>query len=87
MAEKKIADGISAEAAVRRELEARYGDKLKDVSFRKSWLTSSVNQQLWEVEGTLKRKAGVLKTETRSFKYQIDAVSGMIIGHEEVTPK
>ena len=87
MAEIKIADGSSAESAVRRELEARHGSKLKDISFRKSWLTTSVNQQLWEVEGTLRWKSGFLKTETRNFRYQIDAASGLIIGHEEITPK
>jgi len=87
MEEKNITVGTDAESAVRRVLEARYGDKLKQIKFRRSWLTASASQQLWDVKGTLKLKRGLLPTATRNFRYQIDAITGVIIGHEEVTPK
>lgn len=87
MAEKKIADAPAAETVVRRALEAQYGDKLKNLSFRKCWYSSSGEQEFWDVEGTLIRKKGLCRKETKNFRYQIDPDTGNIIGYEEIIPK
>lgn len=85
---KKVPDGSSAEAVVRKQMEAQYGNGLKSIQFRKSWYASAGAREFWEVEGTLVRKKGLLglSKESRVFKYQIDPLSGNIIGHEEMSP-
>ena len=91
MMQKKIPDGDAAEAVVRRQLESIYAEKLKAISFRKAWHTpvGSSGSGLWDVEGTFQYKKGLfgLFTGKRAFRYQIDAETGNIIGHEEITPK
>lgn len=89
MTEKKISDGDAAESVVRRHIEARYGDKYRGISFRKAWYTpvGSSGSGLWDVEGTFEFKKGLLRKARRTFKYQVDAETGNIIGHEEFTPK
>ncbi len=87
MAEKKIADASAAETVVRRALETQYGDKLKSLSFRKCWYSSAGKQEFWDVEGTLKRKKGILSKETKNFRYQVDPDTGNIVGYEEIIPK
>jgi hypothetical protein len=89
MIQKKITDGDAAEAVVRRQLESIYSEKLKKISFRKAWQTpvGSSGSGLWDVEGTFQYKKGLLGTEKRAFRYQIDSENGNIIGHEEITPK
>jgi hypothetical protein len=87
--QKKIADGDAAEAVVRRKLESIYGEKLKGISFRKAWHTpiGNLGSGLWDVEGTYKYKKLLWFKGTRVFRYQIDAETGNVIGHEEITPK
>jgi len=87
MAEKKIADASVAETVVRRALETEYGDKIKSLVFRKCWYSAAGRQEFWDVEGTLIRKKGMLRKETRNFRYQVDPDTGNIIGHEEIIPK
>ena len=87
MIEKKIADAEAAETVVRRSMENQYGAKLKSLSFRKCWYSASGEQEFWDVEGTLVRKKGLCRKETKNFRYQIDPDTGNIIGHEEVVPK
>ena len=87
MAEKKIADATAAETVVRRQMEAQYGDKLKGVSFRKSWYSVAGAQEFWDVEGTITRQKGLLGKEMRNFRYQIDPNTGNIMGYEEFAPK
>jgi hypothetical protein len=89
MIQKKITDGDAAEAVVRRQLESIYGERLKNISFRKAWQTpvGSSGSGLWDVEGTFQYKKGLLGKEKRAFRYQIDSENGNIIGHEEITPK
>jgi len=87
MAEKKIADATAAEMVVRRALETQYGDKLKNLSFRKCWYTSAGTKEFWDVEGTLTRKKGILSKERKNFRYQIDPDTGNIVGYDEIIPK
>lgn len=87
MAERKVADATAAETVVRRQMEAQYGDRLKSISFRKSWYSAAGGQEFWDVEGTIARKKGLLGKETRNFRYQIDPNTGNIMGYEEVEPK
>ncbi|MDD5288425.1 MAG: hypothetical protein PHY28_04870 [Dehalococcoidales bacterium] len=87
MIQKKIADGSGAEGVVRRQMEAQYGDKLKNVYFRKSWLSNAATQQFWEVEGTVEWKKGLFSKQKRNFRYQIEPEQGNIIGKEEIAPK
>jgi len=87
MVEKKVDDVPAAEMVVRRALETRYGDKLKNITFRKCWYSASGEQEYWDVEGTLRRKKGILSKEIRNFRYQVDPEKGSIIGYEENIPK
>jgi len=89
MVQRKIEDGDSAEAVVRRQLESIYGEKLRGILFRKAWYTpvGSTGSGLWDVEGTFQYKKGLLGKEKRAFRYEIDSETGNIIGHEEITPK
>ena len=79
--EEKVGDAFGAEAVVRRTLEAQYGDKIKELSFSKSWYSSAGSKEFWDVEGVLRLKKG--KVKQRSFRYQIDPVSGEIMGYQE----
>ena len=72
---------------VRRELETKYGGKLKSVVFRKCWYSVTGTQGFWDVEGTLVRKKGICSKETRNFRYQVAEDTGNIIGYEENVPK
>ena len=87
--DNKIVDGNGAESVVRRQLESIYGEKLKDIFFRKAWHTpiGTSGAGIWEVEGTFRFKKGLFSTKKRVFRYQIDSENGKIIGHEEITPK
>jgi len=87
MEEKKVADVNAAEMVVRRTLETRYGNKLKSVSFRKCWYSASGQQEFWDVEGTLERKKGLASKEIRNIRYQVDPITGNIMGYEENVPK
>ena len=87
MAEKKIADAKAAETVVRRQMEAQYSNKLKNIYFRKSWYSVAGTQEFWDVEGTVIRKKGLMGQEMRNFRYQVDPNTGNIMGYEEVTPK
>ena len=82
MMQKRIADATAAEAVVRRVLDDQYGNKLKVLSFRKCWYSAAGKQEFWDVEGTLIRKKGILGSEARNFRYQVDPDTGNIIGYE-----
>ena len=83
MSEIRIEDAVSAQAAVRRHLDAQYGsDKIKNISFSRSWFNPGPHLEVWEVEGDIIIKKGVFSKEHRHFKYQIDSISGRVIGYE-----
>jgi len=81
--EKKISDVPAAEMLVKRAMETRYGNKLKNVSFRKCWYSAAGQQEFMDVEGSIELKKGFMGKETRNFRYQIDPKSGNIIGYED----
>ena len=79
----KIDDAVSAQAAVKRHLEAQYGsDKIQNISFSRSWFNPGTTMDVWEVEGDITIKTGIFSKDQRHFKYQIDALSGRVIGYE-----
>jgi hypothetical protein len=86
MMQKKIADATVAEAVVRGMLENQYANKLKLLSFHKCWYSAAGKQEFWDVEGTLIRKKGILGSEARNFRYQVDPDTGSIIGYEISIP-
>ena len=88
--EAKILDASGAQMATRRHFEAQYGlNAIADMKFSKCWYTPGPMREVWEVEGHAVIKKGCLAaffgsgTEQRHFKYQIDAVSGNVIGFEQ----
>ncbi len=81
--EKKISDVPAAEMLVKRAMETRYGNKLKNVSFRKCWYSAAGQQEFMDVEGSIELKKGLMAKEIRNFRYQIDPKSGNIIGYED----
>lgn len=79
--ERKIRDALDAEAAVRRKLEAQYGDNLCEFLVLKSWYSCSGTREFWDVEGTLRLKKG--KVKRKSIRYQVDPMAGDIFGYQE----
>jgi hypothetical protein len=63
-------------------LEAQYPGKVLEVRVTKVWFQLGRTMELWEVEGIVTLKAGLLKKEQRPFKYQIDPTTGEIVGFE-----
>lgn len=83
MSGTRIDDAVSAQAAVRRHLEAQYGaDKIHNISFSRSWFNPGTTMEVWEVEGDITIKKGLFSKEHRHFKYQIDSATGRVIGYE-----
>jgi len=83
MSGTRIDDAVSAQAAVRRHLEAQYGtDKINNISFSRSWFTPGTTMEVWEVDGEVIIKKGLFSKEHRHFKYQIDSSTGRVIGYE-----
>ena len=90
MAEKKIVEASAAESAVRRHLQAQYGDKLKSLFVTKCWYVPAPTSQArehYDVEGTLTKKKGILRTEKENFRYQVATDDGSIIGYDKIIPK
>ena len=80
----RIEDATAAEFAARRYLESQYPGKAIEVKFSKIWFVGGKWKDVWEVEGILSmRKAGILK-DRKSFRFQIDAETGDVIGYENV---
>lgn len=79
----RIDDATTAELAARRHLEAQFADKLVNVKFVKVWLHPGAQVNVWEVEGFMTLKKGLLRKEQRRFRFQIDSSSGDIIGFEQ----
>jgi len=81
--EVRIRDATSAQSAARRHLEAHYGaDKIKDVKFTRTWYATGTKMDVWEVEGDVTIKKGLIGKEVRHFKYQIDPTTGSVVGFE-----
>jgi len=81
--EARIRDAFSAQSAVRRHLEAQYGaDKIKNVKFTRVWYSTGARMDVWEVEGDITVKKGLIGKEVRHFKFQIDPITGNIVGFE-----
>jgi hypothetical protein len=80
----RVEDATTAEFAARRYLESQYPGKAIQVKFSKIWFVGGKGKDVWEVEGILTmRRAGVMK-ERKSFRFQIDAETGGVIGFETV---
>ncbi len=80
----RVEDATIAEFAARRYLESQYPGKPIQLKFSKIWFVGGKGKDVWEVEGVLTmRKAGVMK-ERKSFRFQIDAETGDVIGFETV---
>ena len=80
----RVEDATTADFAVRRYLEAQYPGRTIDVKISKIWYVGGTLKDVWEVEGLLSmRKAGILK-DRKSFRFQIDAETGDVIGFETV---
>ena len=80
----RVEDATAAEFAARRYLESQYPGKAIEVKFSKIWFVGGKGKDIWEVEGILSmRKAGLLK-DRKSFRFQIDAETGDVIGYENV---
>ena len=75
----KIEDATSAQSAARRHLEGQYGtDKIRGLSFSRTWLSVGPTREVWEVEGDVEVKKGMFGKEHRHFKYQIDPDTGRV---------
>lgn len=83
---RKVADAPAAEAAVRDALQSQHGDSLRRVSFRKCWFSVAGKQEFWDVEGAYVRSKRFVGREIKSFRYQVDAENGRIIGYELIVP-
>jgi len=80
----RIEDATTAEFAARRYLESQYPGKAIAVKFSKIWFVGGKLKDVWEVEGILTvRRAGLMKIR-KSFRFQIDAETGDVIGFESV---
>lgn len=80
----RIDDAATAEFAARRYLESQYPGKSIEVKFSKIWFIGGKAKDVWEVEGILTmRRAGFMK-DRKSFRFQIDAETGDVIGFEAV---
>ncbi len=80
----RVEDAQAAEFAARRYLELQYPGRAIQVKFSKIWFVGGKGKDVWEVEGILSmRKAGVLR-DRKSFRFQIDAETGDVIGFENV---
>ncbi len=80
----RVEHATAAEFAARRYLESQYPGKPVEVKFSKIWFVGGKGKDVWEVEGILSmRKAGILK-DRKSFRFQIDAETGDVIGYENV---
>ncbi len=78
-----VEDAGEAQAAAVRYLNAQFGkNKVKDVSFSKAWYKPGSQLDIWEVEGDVLLKKGLLGKETKHFKFQIDPVTGRVIAYE-----
>jgi len=81
--EIRIKDATSAQGAARRHLEGQYGaDKIKSINFTRCWYHGGSTMDVWEVEGDITIKKGMISKEVRHFKYQIDPSTGNVIGFE-----
>ena len=81
--ESRVVDASGAQMAARRHLESEHGDKLVEMKIRKCWYSTGASKDVWEIEGMAIIKKGMFGKEQRGFKYQIDPLSGAVIGFEE----
>ncbi|MCD6096434.1 MAG: hypothetical protein J7J99_07755 [Thermoprotei archaeon] len=78
-----MADVTLAQQVSINYLRKLYGrTKISQVRFTRIWFTTYGTRDVWEVEGTVVIKRGVLAKETRSFRLQLDPLTGRIIGFE-----
>ncbi|MGD2201406.1 MAG: hypothetical protein PVJ38_07245 [Candidatus Bathyarchaeota archaeon] len=83
MSISRVEDAGSAQTAAKRFLAAQFGsDKLKEITFSKSWYTQGAQKDLWEVEGDAVIKKGWFSKENIHFKFQVDPESGRVIAYE-----
>ena len=82
--EIRVDDATTAEFAARRYLESLYPGKSIEVKFSKIWFVGGKLKDVWEVEGVLTMRRAALMKDRKSFRFQIDAETGDIIGFEAV---
>ena len=81
--ELRIKDASGAKMAAQRQLENEYGKKLVELKMKKCWYVPGKYKNVWELEGTATIKKGLFGKENRIIKWQIDPISGAVIGFEE----
>ncbi len=82
MREIRIKDASDAQSAAIRHLEANYADRIAEIRISKVWYSAGRAMDVWEVEGIVSLKKAVLRKESRRFKFQIDPLTGDVIGFE-----
>lgn len=56
--------------------------EIQKLAFTKVWFREQTRRDLWEVEGKVEMKKGILSSEVLSFKMQVDAETGNIMGFD-----
>jgi hypothetical protein len=83
MSDARIDDAEKAQAVAKRYLVAKFGaDKVKTVTFSKTWYTQGSSRDLWEVEGDAVLKKAWFWKEYIHFKFQVDPVTGRVIAYK-----
>lgn len=80
--EARVSDASAAQLAAKRHLEAHNPGKVIEMKVNKVWFNTGRTRDVWEVEGMVVLKSGLLKKERRPFRFQIDPETGDVIGFE-----
>lgn len=84
MVDQKLPDALSVELALKNHFHSKYGNKFIDVEFRKVWYQGGSERDLWETEGDVILKRFLWLKKRRSIRYQLDPLSGDVIGYQDV---
>jgi len=80
----RVRDANDAKAVAYSHLEMQlYPSKILGVSFARVWYSEGVRRDIWELEGRIKVKVGLLRTRRKHFRLQIDPASGNILGFDQ----
>ncbi|UCH57841.1 MAG: hypothetical protein JSV18_02760 [Candidatus Bathyarchaeota archaeon] len=79
----RVDDATSAQAVAKRFLVSQFGsNRVKEVTFSRSWYQTGAQKDIWEVEGDVVVKKGWFSKDHIHFKFQIDPVTGRVIAFE-----
>ncbi len=84
MAEQKLPDALSVELALKNHFCSKYSAKFIDVEFRKIWYQGGSERDLWEAEGEITIKRFLWFKKRRSIRYQLDPLSGDVVGYQDI---